>query len=247
MKYFNTEAITQLKRDTKVSTTGVTHGFVKDLFKSGVYDELMATFPDIQKFKFIDKQSGGGNKRFWVGPLYSSARDFGSAYHLRGLSPVWKGVIDEMQSEPFITALADATHVQFNSLDHFGFSYGKEGNRQGAHIDGAALPTDTSVIKGTIALLMYFNKADDPVSATELYDLDKTTVIAKGTTLRNSLFFFGQHPNAWHGYPPCPPGHERFLVSLGYSTEKSPIRLHWDFLHKILPLEKWKWQKAKSQ
>lgn len=247
MKYISDTAFERLKEATTLTHTGVRHGFVDNLFTPEAYKALTDAFPDTSTFYLVDKQSGGGRKRFYVGPEYVVTRNFGSVHHLKDLPDVWKGFLEETTSPAFMKALEEATGVKFNSLTNFGLTYGDTGCVQEPHLDGAIRPNDTSPIKATIALLLYFNIEDNPVSATEIYDLDRTTVLAKGTTMKNSLLFFEQHKNSWHGFPIVPEGHTRQLLSLSYSYEKEPVPISFSLFNKIVPVLKWKWQQSKSK
>ena len=66
-----------------------------------------------------------------------------------------------------------------------------------------------------------------------IYDLDRTTVIYQVPSMRNGLFFFAQHQDAWHGFPQMPRGHERRLVSVAFSRETTPDPLKNTVLHRL--------------
>jgi len=221
--YYNPEAFKKLKQDSKIAPHGFRYGFVTGVFHEDVYKDLIKTFPDVKKFTLVDKQSGGGHKRFYVGPSYYSGKDWGSTRHLKNLPAVWKGVIRESGSPEFVAMVQEATGVKCNSLCNFGFTYGNEGCVQGPHIDGAARPDDPNPIHATIACLMYFNEQPGGFGGTEVYDTDRTTVIARVADLRNSFFYFEQHPDSWHGFPKMPAGADRRLVSLSFSQEPKPL------------------------
>lgn len=231
LKYYNINAFEKLKKERKTASRGFKYGFVTGVFKEEVYRELINTFPNVEKFELVDKQSGGGHKRFYVGPSYITSKNWGSIRHLSDLPEIWKGVIKESASEEFIALLKDSTGVECNSMDNFGFSYGNGGCMQGPHIDGAARPNDPSPIHATIACLLYFNDMPGGVSGTEVYDIDRKTVIFSVPDLRNSFFYFEQHPDSWHGFPTVPEGADRRLVSLAYSQEKKPITLSNSFFN----------------
>lgn len=242
MKYFDPNALSRLKLATVTTKTGVRNGFVDNILFADKYDELVGALPDPHTYTLVDKQSGGGHKRFYVGPVYLSGKDFGSVYHMRQLPSVWQDFLKEAGSKEFIELLSGTTQIKFNSLNNFGLAYGDKGCVQEPHLDGAIRSGDTSRIKGNIALLMYFNKTADPVSATELYDVDRKTILAKGFTMRNSMFFFEQHVNSWHGFPTVPHGHTRHILSLAYSNEARHVPLSWSYLESVIPIGKWRWQ-----
>ncbi len=228
MKYFQDSLFKRIQTATKVTETGVSHGFCDSVFEGEVYEELIRTFPDPHSFYLVDKEdSGGGHKRFYIGPEYVVARNYNSLFHIRKLSKVWKGVIEEVSSPSFIQMLSESVGAKFNSICNFGFAYGDEGCIQEPHLDGAIREGATSRVKSNVAFLLYFNENVDPVSATELYDIDRKTVIVKGDTMRNSLFFFEQHPNSWHGFPLVPKNHTRRIVSLSYNYETEPVVPKW--------------------
>src|SRR3989344_1544645 len=127
IKYFNPDLFSTIKNNTLVSKTGVRHGFAEGVFRPEVYEELIKSFPDTTSFYQVNKHSGGGLKRFKVGPNYEVIKNFGSVYHMRNLPPVWRGVLQESASPEFIHKLEEATGGRFNSVANFGFTYGDEG------------------------------------------------------------------------------------------------------------------------
>ncbi len=223
IQYYNVDAFARLKEGRKIASRGFKYGFITGVFKEDVYKELIRTFPDVSKFELVDKESGGGHKRFYVGPNYYSGKHWGSTRHLNDLPEIWKAVIKESGSKELLDLVADATGVACNSLCNFGFTYGNEGCIQGPHIDGAARPNDSSPVHATIACLLYFNEKPGGVAGTEVYDVDRKTVLFAVPDLRNSFFYFEQHPDSWHGFPLVPKGADRRLVSLSFSQEKTPI------------------------
>ncbi len=228
MSNFSVSFFDNLKASRSISKTGVRHGFCDSVFKPDIYERLKAEFPDPTKFTLVDKNdSGGGHKRFYVGPEYVAARDYDSLHGVQSVSSLWKSIIDEVASHHFIEGVATATGVTCNSICNFGFAYGNEGCIQEPHLDGAIRKGAKSRVKSTVALLLYINEAKDPVSATELYDTDRKTILAKGTTMQNSLFFFEQHPDSWHGFPLVPKGHTRQIVSLSYGWEDVVSEPRW--------------------
>lgn len=240
IKLFNANSIRTLKEKTRVSPRGFRYGYVENLFHEPVYQELIRTFPDVTKFELVDKVSGGGRKHFYVGPKYVSNRHGGCVCHMDALSPVWKDVLRESTSEELTALLSEAIGIAFNSVALFGFTFGKEGCVQEPHIDGAVGYNEEAENPSTFAGLIYFNKEPGGVGGTCIYDTDRKTVIFQAPHLRNALFFFEQHPDAWHGFPLMPKGAERRLVSLAYGQEKSLIHLKESLLHRATCKLTWK-------
>lgn len=234
MNYFNPTVFSRLKEATRVSHTGVRHGFCDEVFLPEVYEQLMKDFPNPQLYLHFDKKnSGGGHKRFYAEPGFIAEKHGDSAYHLRHLPAVWKNLLNEVSSPDFLKTLSDAIGVETNSICSLGFAYGEKGSIMEAHIDGAIREGTLLRMKSNVAFLLYFNENSDPVSATELYDLDRKTILAKGTTMRNSWFFFEQHPNSWHGFPEVVGNHTRRVVSLSFSIVEHPIIPQWSFLSRV--------------
>lgn len=232
IEFFNTDSIKSAKESFKKAPSGFEYGFIPNLFKEDVYEQLIATFPDTNKFKLVDKPSGGGRKRFYQGPVYDTDRWGGCVCHLENLPKIWRDVLEEASSTELISLLRESTGINFNSLGIFGFTFGNEGCMQEAHIDGAV--RDNPVfIKSPIACLMYFNKESEGTSGTCIYDVDRKTVLFKAPSMKNSLFFFEQHIDSWHGFPVVPAGEERRLVSVTYNVEKTPIKIQKSILHKL--------------
>lgn len=211
---------------------GFVYGFVENLFPENLYERLVATFPDPKTFKFINKQSGGGNKRFYVGPDYHSHLQQGCIDGMK-ITEAWKDVMREASSPDFIAQLSRLTGVKCNNMSQFGFTYGNEGCMQGAHVDGAVREYEKRPVAVTLACLLYFNKHPDTVGGTCVYANDRTTVVFQAPHLRNGMMFFQQHPEAWHGFPELPRGAERHLVSLSYSNEPEPVLLREGLLHRL--------------
>lgn len=230
---FNPDSIKTAKDTIKTAPSGFRYGFIPNIFKEDVYEQLIASFPDVSTFKLVDKPSGGGRKRFYVGPGYDANKNWGCVCHLSSLPQIWKDALHESSSNEFMKLLKDSTGVGFNTMCTFGFAYGNEGCMQEAHIDGAAREGDKSPVHSTIACLLYFNKEAGGVGGTCVYDIDRKTVLFQAPSLRNGLFFFEQHPDAWHGYPPMPPGADRRIISLAYSQESQPVTLRTSVFHRL--------------
>ncbi len=234
MKYFNREALEKLKSEVRRAPSGFRYGFAPDIFRDDVYEAIVDGFPDVKTFALKDIDAGGGRKRFYSGPVYYIGGDYGSVRKFSKLSDVWRGIVAESSSEEFVSLLREATGVRFNSVCNFGFAYGKEGSVQEPHLDGAVLKTKS--ISGTIACLLYINKEPGGVSGTRVYGTDRKTVLYEVPDLRNSFFFFEQHPDAWHGFPTVPAGADRRILSLTYCEEPKPVRLTGSLAYSLLPL-----------
>lgn len=239
MKYFDTDSIEAAKKTFLTAPSGFQYGFIADVFKENVYQELMVTFPDVKQFKLVDKMSGGGHKRFYIASHYDVSKNMGCWCHLRFFPAIWQKVLQESASPEFISFLFGATGVKFNSLTTFGHTYGNEGCVQEPHIDGA-VREDRGEYPSTLATLLYFNEKPDNTGGTCVYATDRKTVLFQAPSLRNGMFFFEQHLEAWHGFSVMPAGAERRLVSLAYSLEKSPIRLKNSLFHRFTCIPSYK-------
>lgn len=238
MRYFDPEALERLKRDVRTAPSGFRYGFVRGIFREDRYDEVMSGFPDVSGFRLKDLKegnAGGGRKRFYVGQEYYSGRDYGAIDKFATVSPTWRAIMAEADSEEFKGLLRDATGVRMNSVCNLGFAYGKEGSLQDPHLDGAVIDKGKP-LSATIAGLLYLNKEPGGVSGTRVYAPDRTTVLFEVPDLRNSFFFFEQHPAAWHGFPEVPAGADRRIVSLSYSDEPRTIRFNASPFYAKLPL-----------
>lgn len=96
IKFFNLASIKMMniRRDSR----GFKFGFVENLFHETVYKELIETFPDVSKFKLVDKMSGGGRKRFYVGPVYTVGKHWGCICHFDKMPKIWREVLLESAS-----------------------------------------------------------------------------------------------------------------------------------------------------
>ena len=236
IEFFDVNSIEAAKKTFRTADSGFRYGFIPDVFKENVYRELMATFPDVSKFKLVDKMYkvvGGAHKLFYVAPhSYVVSKNMGCWCHLRSLPPTWRRVLQESVSPEFMSYLSDTIGVKFNSLANFGHTYGNEGCVQEPHIDGA-IREDHGEHPSTLATLLYFNESPDNAGGTCVYATDRKTVLFQAPSMRNGMFFFEQHTDAWHGFPVMPAGAERRLVSLAYSLEESPIRLKNSLFHRF--------------
>lgn len=232
IKYFDIDSIEAAKKTFKTADSGFQYGFINNIFKENVYRELMASFPDVRKFKLIDKMAGGGRKRFYIATHYDVSKNFGCKCHLHFFPSIWKEVLQEVDSPEFISFLSGATGVRCNSLASFVHMYGNEGCMQEPHIDGA-VREDHGKYPSTLATLLYLNEKPDNIGGTCVYATDRKKVLFQAPSMRNGMFFFEQHLNAWHGFSIMPPGAERRLVSLAYSLEESPVRLKNSLFHRL--------------
>jgi len=245
INFFNKQSFYNAEKEVKFAPSGFRFGFIPDVFKEEAYFGLVKSFPDVSKFKLVNKQSGGGLKRFYAGPVYDSEKDKGCWCHFGSLAPVWKSLVKETDSPEFMTLLKEASGVSFNSLADFGFTYGNEGCVQEAHIDGEVRDLNNLKLPA-VACLLYFNPNPDTIGGTCVYGADRETILLKAPHLRNGLFFFEQHQEAWHGFPIMPKGSERRLVSLAYNTRVPPISLNDSFFHKLACVRRHKSQIKKT-
>ena len=163
MNFFDANSIESAKKDFRTASGGFRYGFIPDVFKEDIYEELMATFPDVRQFKLVDKMSGGGHKRFYIAPHYDVSKNFGCWCHLRFFPAIWQKVLQESASPEFISFLSDRIGVEFNSLATFGHTFGNEGSVQEPHIDGA-VREDRGEYPSNLATLLYFNEKPDNIT-----------------------------------------------------------------------------------
>jgi hypothetical protein len=229
-RWFNEAALRSAASHVRRAPAGFAYGYVPDIIRPDRYDELATSFPDTATFALVDKQSGGGRKRFYVGPSYFAGRDRGCicAFHEY---PVWRDVLEEAHSPELVSLLSAAFGARFNSVCDFGLTYGNAGCVQEAHIDGSARPGDPNDVRSVVATIVYFNTKPDPIGGTAVYLPDRSTILAQAPHLKNGMFFFRQHPAAWHGFPEMPAGTERHILSLSWSHEQAPISLRKSLLH----------------
>ena len=232
IKFFNPDSIMSAKESTRNAPSGFRYGFIPNIFREDVYLELMANFPAVEKFKLVDKQSGGGRKRFFVGPTYDIEKTGACVCCLENLAEIWKDVLAESASPELVSLLRESIGIKFNSLSMFGFAFGNEGCMQEAHVDGV-VRDNPAVIWSPIACLMYFNKSNVGPGGTCVYAADRKTVLFQAPGLRNGLLFFEQHPDAWHGYPMMPAGAQRRIVSLAYSTDDPTVLPATSSMHRL--------------
>lgn len=233
MPYVDYEALASLREKVQTAPSGFRYGFLQNIFHENAYRELVQHFPATSGFKLVDKQSGGGRKRFYVGPKYFSGRHYGCVCDLSSIAFPWRSALKELASPRFIASFKEATSINFNSLCDFGLMYGNESCMQEAHIDGSALADDPNEVRSTIACILYFNENPDTIGGTCVYDIDRKTILAQAPNLRNGIFFFEQHPQAWHGFPVMPANTQRHILSLSYSLESQPIALKTSLTHRL--------------
>ncbi len=238
LSFFSEESIA--RADIRFAREGFRYGFIADVFQEGAFLNLVEHFPSVEKFKRVDKMSGGGRKRFFVGPEYASGKDDGCLCSFFGAENPWRLLAHEAARPDFVGFFSGVMGVSFNSLCNFGLTFGNEGCVQEPHIDGAAREGDPSPVHSTWASIVYFNTDPNPVGGTCVYAPDRTTMLFSAPSMRNGLFFFEQHPAAWHGFPVMPKGAERRILSLSYSNEPRPIALRDSLSHKMTCKKFWK-------
>ena len=236
-RFLNEDAIAFA--DIRTAPAGFRYGFISDVIQESMYEQLRHSFPDVGAFKLVDKMSGGGHKRFYLGPAYTAGKDWGCFCAFSRLS-IWREFIREAASPQATALLSKTTGFSFNSLSNFGLTFGNELCVQEPHIDGAAREYDPSPVQTTFASIVYFNEHPQGVGGTCIYAPDRSTILFQAPSMRNGLFFFEQHPQAWHGFPVMPAGAERRILSLAYSQESRPIDLKEGIFHKMACKQFWK-------
>src|SRR3989344_4962732 len=227
-KFFNIDSFN--KGDIKESPLGFRYGYYPNIIHDSQYETLVSGFPETKGFKLVDKPSGGGRKRFYVGPHYSYAEHKECPCGLANVSSVWKQFFNESRSSEFISFFSDLLGVKFNMIANFGLAYGNEGCMQEPHIDGATRGGKFEDGASRIACILYFNENPDTIGGTCVYEPDRKTVIFQAPHLRNGLFFFEQHPDSWHGFAAMPAGTERRILSLAYGINEIPVRINDSFI-----------------
>ncbi|HYU64825.1 MAG TPA: hypothetical protein VEK36_00975 [Candidatus Paceibacterota bacterium] len=240
LQYFNTQAFSNIGTTLQHAPAGFRYGFINNIFKESEYENLISTFPDVRRFKLVDKMSGGGRKRFYTGPVYNANTHLGCICHFHYLSSLWKNVLGEAFSDEFKLRLSQFAGMPFNSVSVFGFTYGNEGCVQEPHVDGAVREYDEGPIKSVLTAIIYMNRSPEGSSGTCMYAPDRSTVLFQAPRLRNGLFFFEQHPQAWHGFPIMPQDTERHILALAYSNEKIPIKLKKSWAHRLYCKNFWR-------
>jgi hypothetical protein len=237
LQFINEEALAAA--DIRIAPAGFRYGFVDGFIREWAYEKLRTEIPDVRSFQLVDKMSGGGHKRFYVGPAYAAGKDGGCACMFRQL-PTWRAFMQETASSSAMHLMSEKMGIGFNSLANFGLTFGDGGCVQEAHVDGAVREYDEGPVKSKWATIVYFNPDSKGAGGTCVYDTDRATVLFQAPSMRNGLFFFEQHPQAWHGFPMMPEGAERRILSLAYSNEKRPINLQIGLAHQLTCRTFWK-------
>ncbi|MBP6885657.1 MAG: hypothetical protein KBC02_00200 [Candidatus Pacebacteria bacterium] len=222
------------------SPHGFSYGFIENFIHEAAYENLRLTFPDVRGFNLVDKASGGGRKRFYVGPTYVAGKHNDCACQVAALSRYWQEFFRECASPATAELISKAVGISFNTLCNFGLTFGNEGCVQEPHIDGAAREYDESPVKSSWASIVYFNESPNNRAGTCVYEPDRRTMTYQAPSMRNGLFFFEQHPLAWHGFPKMQKGFERRILSLAYSSQQQPLMPRSSWAHRLTCRQYWK-------
>lgn len=234
LKFLNEEALRSLRGEIRMAPAGFRYGFVTGIFKPGVYEELWSKYPPVEKFRYVEVVDDFKNPstKVYNGPRYGSREHNGCIDHLADLNPVWKEVLVELASPEAVQRLNEATGIAFNSVREFAFNYGKKGCEIKPHLDSSARTKD--VYRTRIVCLLYFApRPGGGPGGTLVYDKDRETILLEAPDLYNSMLFFEQHPDAWHGYKTITADAERRNMQVTYNLINRPVRIKTSFWHRM--------------
>lgn len=227
LSILNLESIGTIPTSIKMSPRGFRYGFIENIFLPAAYEPLRRVFPPESRFSVTEE-----NIMITLGGVYYDAREHhGHTDHLLDLDPLWHRALHEAASAEFIKALSENTGVACNSLRGFGFNLGKRGyGFRRPHLDGSARSKHPARTR-LVAMLYLGSSPSETVGGTKIYDTDEKTIVFEAPRLYNSLLFFEQHPDAWHGYPILEEDIERKTLQFTYNLEPQRIEpsLSWGY------------------
>lgn len=236
LRFFNQESFISLPSKIQVSPAGFRYGFLENVFCPGVYEELLGTFPAFDFFSYHEDDY----KKVYEGPYYDSHAHRGCPHSLKRVPKIWKELLREASSEEFISLFRKVSGVDFNSLRNFSFKYGKNGCEIKPHLDQASRSGNRGASK--LVSMWYFSEKEGPTSGgTCIYSSqDRKTILFEVSTLRNSMLFFEQHQEAWHGYEAIRDESRRKALALTFNTEPERIPIKTSLLHELFCLNRFR-------
>lgn len=234
LKFLDEQALGALRSQIRIAPAGFRYGFITGVFKPSAYEELWNAYPSLDTFRYVEIADDFKNpsSKVYNGPRYGSREHNGCMDHLTGIDPIWKAVLAELASPSASAALNEATGVAFNSVREFAFNYGKKGCEIKPHLDGSARTSDP--YRTRIVFLFYFApRPGGGPGGTCLYDADRRTALFEAPDLCNSLLFFEQHPDAWHGYRAISTDAERRNMQVTYNLISRPVRPKTSLWHRL--------------
>ncbi len=228
MQFFNRATFENLSSKVIVTPSGFKAAVVQDVFTTGAYQKLLAAFPLSEIFTYHEDQY----KKVFEGPSYNARQYRGCIERLSGLDPIWKAVLLEASSDEFLKLFSNATGVAFNAVREFSLKYGKEGCEIKPHLDQAA-KTQNEFRSQLVSLFYFAPKPGMGPGGTTIYSPDRSTILLEAQDLYNSMLFFEQHADAWHGYRPLKSGEERRAMILTFNLAKHPVRIKTSLGHKL--------------
>lgn len=234
LKFLNEETLQSLRSQVRIAPAGFRYSFVTNIFKPEAYEHLWSKYPPVEKFRYVEVVDNFKNPstKVYNGPRYGSREHHGCIDHLVDLDPIWKDVLAELSSPQAIKALNEATGIKFNSVREFAFNYGKKGCEIKPHLDSSARTKDP--YRTTVVCLLYFApKPGGGPGGTCVYDTDRETILLEAPDLCNSMLFFEQHPDAWHGYKTITADAERRNMQVTYNSISWPVKLKTSRWHRL--------------
>ena len=228
LRFFNSGSLSKLRDHIKVSPAGFRYGFLENVFREDRYQELVETYPPFSLFHFHED----GYKKVFEGPYYDSHDHAGCDHHLRVLPAVWQELLREAASDEFIQMFRKASGVEFNSLRNFSFKYGRKGCEIRPHLDQASRSKGPGASR-LVSMWYFSSRPGGGPGGTAIYDRDRKTILFEAPVLRNSMLFFEQHPEVWHGYETIKDDSERHALALTYNQEPARIPIKDSLWHEL--------------
>ena len=228
MKFFNRATFENVGSRMIVTPAGFKAAVIQNVFLPEAYQKLLAAYPPLSLFNYHEDAF----KKVYEGPHYDSQEYKGCIAHFAPLDPIWKELLLEATSEEFMNLFSKSTGVIFNTVRNFSWKYGKEGCEIKPHLDQAAM--HQNVLRSRLVSLSYFAaKPGMGPGGTVIYSADRSKTVLEAQDLYNSMLFFEQHKDAWHGYKPMKQGEERRALAMTFNLEEQPTRIKTPFAHKL--------------
>ena len=228
MKFFNRATFENIPQKIKIAPAGFRIGFLSDVFQEDLYHKLLTAYPPFSLFTHVEDEF----KNVFEGPYFDAKEHRGCKDHLSHLPSVWHELLLEANSQEFTSLFSNAASVPFNGVRNFSFKWGKEGNHIKPHLDQAAKSKNSA--RSRIVCMFYFGeqKGKNP-GGTCIYAKDRETPILEADMLYNSMLFFEQHPDAWHGYKSLVGSEERKAMAITFFSDSHPPKIKTSMVHRL--------------
>lgn len=193
---FNWERIFQSKEDFE-NKKPFPYGFGTKVLQKNFYDYLVETYPGVDEKWYIPKDfSRSAIKRLFGNDSKNQAYDNDDS----SLSTYWNKFRHYLFTKEFFENFSKYTGIKLSGIRHFVFIKNRKGDFNMPHLHWESSREEDYSYK--ITVLMYFCKGwhKGDLGGTYVCESeDESSIIFEATDLDNSMIWFKETPNSWHG------------------------------------------------